>query len=305
MNDKPAYLVFDSETVVDGRLVQRVRFPDRPELTPAHAVAIYREQLMTASGGKSDFVPATFHVPVSLAIVKVGADFGLQDVRTLDRPRFRPQVIARQFWKGWTTYGQPTLVTFNGRGFDLPMLELSAFRYGIAVPTWFTTSGASYTQPRNRFNMGAHFDAQEFLSNFGALQINGGLNLCAQLLGKPGKMDTKGNMVQELWEKGELQRIDDYCMCDALDTYFVFLRTRVLAGQIAIERERELVERARGWIEKAASDGNLALVEYLNRFEFWRVVGDDDDPFVPAVGVAVPPAVAPPASAEDAPAEAE
>jgi len=292
--------VFDSETVVDGRLVQRVRFPDRPELTPAQAVALYREQLLTASNGKSDFVPATFHVPVSLAIVKVGSDLALQEVRTLDRPRFRPQVIARQFWKGWTTYGQPTLVTFNGRFFDMPMLELAAYRYGISVPSWFTTSGASYTQPRNRFNMGAHYDVQEFISNFGAMQVNGGLNLCAQLLGKPGKMDTKGNMVQQLWEAGDLLRIDDYCMCDALDTYFVFLRTRVLAGQIAIERERELVERARTWIERAAADGNLALVEYLNRFEFWRVVGDDDDPFTQASGVAVPAAVPPPPPAEQA-----
>ena len=115
--------------------------------------------------------------------------------------------------------------------------------------------------------------------------LSGGLNLCAQLLGKPGKMDTKGFMVQDLWERGERERIDDYCMCDALDTYFVFLRTRVLAGVIALERERELVERARAWIERAAADGNLALVEYLNRFEFWRVVGDEDDPFVQRQGV--------------------
>ena len=121
------------------------------------------------------------------------------------------------------------------------------------------------------------------MSNFSAVQVNGGLNLCAQLLGKPGKMDTKGHMVQDLWEAGELTRIDDYCICDALDTYFVFLRTRVLAGQVSLERERELVDAARRWIEITAGNGNLALVEYLNRFQLWRVVGDEDDPFLPSV----------------------
>ena len=49
----------------------------------------------------------------------------------------------------------------------------------------------------------------------------------AQLIGKPGKLQTRGSQVQELWEAGEHVRIDDYCACDALDTYFVFLRLRV------------------------------------------------------------------------------
>ena len=279
MSDKTAYLVFDIETVADGRLVQRVRYPAQPELTPAQAVATYRAQLLEQTNGKSDFVPHTFQLPVSVAIAKVGADFALQEVKTLDRPRFRPQVIAKQFWKGWQSYGQPTLVTFNGRFFDLPVMELAAFRYGIPVPAWFSLTGASYAQPRNRYNTTAHLDLQDILTNFGAAQLHGGLNLCAQLLGKPGKMDTKGNMVQTLWEAGEHQRVDDYCMCDALDTYFVFLRTRVLTGHLSLDREHELVERAKVWIEGAAQT-NPALGEYLAHFQLWRAVGDEDEPFL-------------------------
>ena len=148
MNDKLAYLVFDIETVADGRLVQRVRYPEQPQLTPAEAVARYRADLLAASGGKSDFVPHTFQVPVSIAIAKVAADHSLIEVRTLDRPKFRPQVITRSFWRGWEKHGQPTLVTFNGRFFDLPVLELSAYRYGIAVPPWFSTELRQYEQPR-------------------------------------------------------------------------------------------------------------------------------------------------------------
>jgi hypothetical protein len=70
-------------------------------------------------------------------------------------------------------------------------------------------------------------------------------------------------------------------MCDALDTYFVFLRTRVLCGMISVDRERQLVDQAKKWIETAASH-SLALAEYLRHFQFWRPVGDDDDPFTQA-----------------------
>ncbi len=280
MSDAPHYLVFDIETVSDGRLIQRIRFPEQPELTPAEAVAKYRTQLREASNGKSDFVPHTFQVPVSVAVAKVARDYALIDVTTIDRPRFRPHVIARKFWKGWSAYGQPTFVTFNGRFFDIPVLEMCAFRYGIPLPDWFAPPGVSgYQQPRNRFNTTAHIDLQDFLGNQGATHVNGGLNLCAQLLGKPGKLDTKGDMVQDLWERGERERIDDYCLCDVLDTYFVFLRTRVLCGHITIDRERQLVDGAKAWIENAASH-SLALADYLRSFRYWEQPGDDDEGFL-------------------------
>ncbi len=119
---KPAFLIFDIETVCDGRLIQRVRYPNDDNLTPSQAVQRHRSELLAQTG--SDFIPATFQLPVSVAIAKVAADCRLLEVVTLDRPRFRPQVITRQFWRGWEKYGQPTLVTFNGRAFDVPVLEL-------------------------------------------------------------------------------------------------------------------------------------------------------------------------------------
>ena len=277
MSDKPAYLVFDSETVSDGRLVQRVRYPGEDALSPAEAVARYRAQLLEERG--SDFVPHTFQVPVSVAIAKVAADHSLLDVVTLDRPRFRPQVITRQFWRGWEHYGMPLMITFNGRGFDLPVLELAAYRYCIPVPAWFLHGAKSWEDPRNRFSVRGHLDLMDVLSNHGAARMSGGLDLLATLLGKPGKMGTKGEMVQELWESGEHLHIDDYCMCDCLDTYFVFLRTRVLQGALAPAEEAGRVAAARDWIAAAAEE-NAALREYLDNFHQWRPVGDDDDPFL-------------------------
>ena len=166
-------------------------------------------------------------------MAKLAADFRLADLVVLDEPQFRPHVITENFWRGWEHYHRPTLVSFNGRGFDLPLLELAAFRYGLSLPGWFQSAGSSAEQPRSRYNIAAHIDLCELLTNFGSTRFNGGLSLAANLLGKPGKMDVHGDMVQDLYNAGRLAEIHDYCRCDVLDTYFVFLRSRVLVRPTA------------------------------------------------------------------------
>ena len=128
------YLIFDVEAVGDGDLIQRVRYPDET-LTPREAIARYQADLVEQTG--RDVLPPTFVVPVSVAAAKVSGDFRLIDVTVLDAPHYRPEQIVRRFWQGWMHYNRPTLVTFNGRGYDLPVLELGAFRHGISLPAWF------------------------------------------------------------------------------------------------------------------------------------------------------------------------
>lgn len=247
MTKQVRYLVFDIESVADPELVAKLRHPGE-DIAPNDAVRLYRDELLEKNG--SDFIPYSFQLPVSVAIAKVAADFRLIDLVTLDEPEFRPHVITDLFWRGWQAYNQPTLVTFNGRGFDVPLLELAAFRYGISVPNWFALKARTYDQPRNRYNTESHFDLCDILTNFGATRLTGGLNLAANLIGKPGKLDTKGHMVQDLYEQGELDRINNYCRSDVLDTYFVFLRVAVLTGQIKLEQERELVDETQQWLEQ-------------------------------------------------------
>jgi len=265
MSPEVRYLVFDLESVADGDLVSRLRYPSENLDGPA-AIARYRAELMAKND--SDFIPYTFQVPVSVAIAKVGEDLRLLDLVTLDEPRYRPHVITENFWRGWEKYRRPTLVSFNGRGFDIPLLELAAFRYGIAVPAWFNLQLKSFEQPRNRYNLEAHFDLQELLTNFGSSRFNGGLNLAANLLGKPGKMDVQGCMVQDLYNAGKLQEINDYCRCDVLDTYFVFLRSRVMLGRITLAEEQSLINAARRMLEKGA-ETNAAYRQYLDRWGDW------------------------------------
>src|SRR5262249_22273232 len=162
--------------------------------------------------------------PVAVCILRAGSDFGLQGLTCLDAPHFRTRRIVEQFWSGLAAYKEKykeriKLVTFNGRGFDLPLLELAAFRYGCAARDYLHGS-------RNRLG-GGHIDLMDWLTNYGAVRLSGGLDLLSKLLGMPGKMTGSGEQVYRMHVEGRMQEINDYCMFDTLDTYFVFLRTRV------------------------------------------------------------------------------
>ena len=260
-NIKPRYLIFDIESIADGELVRRVKFPDA--VSPSEAIQLYKNELSAVN--RTDFVPYTFQLPISIVVAKIDSDMSLIDIKSLDEPQFRPHVMTKNFWVGWERYGKPTLVTFNGRKFDVPLLELSAFRFGISLPKWFRgEKGAN----RNRYNLHAHLDLQELLTNFGATYMVGGLNLVANYLGKPGKMGVQGHMVQEMYEQGKLKEISDYCRCDVLDTYFVFLRSMVLMGEINLEREQQLVEETHAWLESHAEEC-VAYQDYLQKWGVW------------------------------------
>lgn len=266
MPSSVSYLVFDVEAVGDGEMIAKVRYA-QDGLTSAQALRRYRDELLEQTG--KDVLPPSFVLPISVAVVKVAADFQLIDVAVLDEPQYRPHVIAQGFWQGWRHYGRPTLVTFNGRGYDLPVLELAAFRYGISLPDWFNTSAPAYEQFRNRYNKSSHLDLMDLFSNFGASRVTGGLNLLANLIGKPGKSGIDGSQVQDMYDAGRAPEINDYCRADVLDTYFVFLRSRVLLGQITLEQEQALVDSTRAWLEQRRS-ASPAFDKYLNDWGDWK-----------------------------------
>jgi 3'-5' exonuclease len=259
------YLVFDVESVADPALVAKLRYPGE-SIDPNEAVGRYRSELMERY--ESDFIPYSYQIPICVTVAKVTADFHLIDLVVLDEPEFRPHVITENFWRGWEKYRRPTLVTFNGRAFDVPLLELAAFRYGLSLPGWFNVAGKSFDQPRARYNVQWHIDLCELLTNFGSARLHGGLNLAANLLGKPGKMDVQGHMVQDLYNQGRLAEINDYCRCDVLDTYFVFLRTRVLVGQLSLETEHEIIAQTKAWLEEKSSQVSAYRL-YLDRWGDW------------------------------------
>ena len=262
--EAPAFLIIDTESIPDGKLLAKIKYPD-DNLSPEQAIARAQEEARAASPSGSDFLPVTFQVPVAACVIRAGADFSLQAVTCLDAPQFRPRKIVEQFWSGCVSYRSKhrdriKLITFNGRGFDVPLLELAAFRYGVTGRDHFMNS-------RKRFDCW-HFDLMDWLTNFGAFRMIGGLNLLSKLLGKPGKMSIQGDQVYQMYQAGKVQEINDYCMFDTLDTYFVFLRTRVLIGELTLQAEHDTVQRAKTWLDNKTAEFP-ALKQYLANWGDW------------------------------------
>jgi hypothetical protein len=72
-----------------------------------------------------------------------------------------------------------------------------------------------------------------------------------------------------MFRAGKVQEVNDYCMADTLDTYFVFLRTRVLTGEITLQREHELVVAAKAWLSARIAEAP-ALQRYLENWGDWE-----------------------------------
>lgn len=265
-NEEIKYLVFDIESVPDAKLIKMAKYPDL-DIDEKTAVIKFQEEILNNSGGTTFFIPVTFQYPISICMAKVRGDFSLVDIVSLDEPRFRTGEMTRLFWLGVEkTYNNSSLVSFNGRGFDIPLLELMAYRYGITARRHFKDKFAS----RYRFGT-KHIDLQDWLSNYNAVRMAGGLNLLSKVIGKPGKMTTSGDDVYEMFLEGKIEEINNYCIHDVLDTYFVFLRTRVMLGELSVAKEEKVVKIAHDYIiEKSKSKPSLnEYLEHLSNSVPW------------------------------------
>jgi len=260
MSSRFRYLVYDIETSIDKALLNQVLYPG----LGLDDEAAYQAQLAELAEEDRTFINPAFHAPVCIAAVGLNPEFEILKIGVLGKDGKSPRALVEHFWETYNSQ-RPVLVDFNGKGFDIRVLELWAFRLGLTIHE----SHYGKFGPRYRFNEEHHLDLHEFLTNYGAIRWKGGLNLFSKILGKPGKMSTKGEMVQELFEAGDLFRIEDYCLGDAMDTYFIFLRTLVLRGVIDLARERALVEAAKIEMEKKR-DGKGYLTQYLEAFRFWE-----------------------------------
>lgn len=219
-----AFAVFDVETRVDKHLLNQVYFAGQG-LTDSEAFERYRSDLRNRRG--DDFFPITLHVPISIAIGNVGDDYTLQAVETLALGDYSEEKLVREFWTRAERFAG-TLVSFNGRRFDIPVLELAALRHGIPTPNHFGPDNLA----RNRYSSARHFDLFDYLTNFGAVSLAGGMDLLLKMIGMPGKTGMDGSMVQEYFEAGRLAEIHRYCRDDVVQTYFLFLRVALIRGDI-------------------------------------------------------------------------
>lgn len=138
----------------------------------------------------------------------------------------------------WRRLDGASLVSFHGKGFDVPVLELRSLKRAISTPASMAAS---------RRAGGHHFDMRELLAGPAS---SAPLDLYAKLVGLPGKEDVAGADVQALYAAGNLDRIAAYCMTDVVQTYFLFLRHRLVEGALTQDGYAESVELAREALPK-------------------------------------------------------
>ena len=218
------YLVFDIETRVDKALVKQLYDPE-DALTLDQAYDKARDQILERSGQQSDFFPIPFHIPIAIATLQADENYRIRSLGCLGIDRFTEAELIARFWQIFDNAG--TLVTFNGRGFDLPVLEIQGLKHGLSLPRYFA-AGESRQTYRGRYSEAHHMDLCDFLSNFGAAQRRGSLDVLARLIGLPGKYMIAGEDVEYLFRQGRLKEINQYCMTDALQTFLLFLRVELL-----------------------------------------------------------------------------
>jgi predicted PolB exonuclease-like 3'-5' exonuclease len=208
-------LVFDLETVPD--LAAAARVHGLSEGADAEA----REAL----GDK--FPKAPLHkIAVIGCLIAARAEAGWQ-VRGLGAPhigqRSEPELIASFVDK--IDELRPRLVSFNGSGFDLPVLRYRAMLHLIPAPG---LSGRSYF---HRFS-GDAIDLCDVLSSFGA-SSKCKLNEVCRALGLPGKTEgMDGSKVEEAIAQGRIEEVALYCLDDVIATYRLWLTHEVFCGRL-------------------------------------------------------------------------
>ena len=266
--------VFDIETVPDTDAV--------PNLVGEVGASVEerREALehyhLEATNGANAFPRQPFHkvVAVSFLAAEIESDgrfetYYLKELRSggsLDSPEAD---LVKGFFQYLDKF-RPRLVSYNGRGFDLPVLRHRAMVHGVTALAFHDTSNKweNYT---SRYAQDFHCDLQEALTDFGAASRGLKLNEVCSVLGFPGKFGVDGSQVAPMYDAGKLGEIRDYCETDVLNTYLVYLRYQLTRGRILKDAYNRAVADVVALIEAERGE-RQHLGEFLDA---WGVSADN------------------------------
>ena len=252
-------IAFDIETVPDtdgGRALF-----DLEGLTPTEAA---RAMLAARRTKIPDAVmlPLYQHKVVAISVAARWDQEGFV-VKSLGNLESSEVELVAEFFRA--VEKRPTLVTWNGNGFDLPVLQYRALFHAIAsTPFWDTGDfdrEFKFNNYQSRYHK-RHVDLMDVLARF---QPRGSAPLddIAKLIGLPGKSGIGGAGVFEAYLNEELQAIRDYCEVDALNTYLIFLRFELIRGAFTKVQYDHEIELVRNWL----TDSKIQhFVEFANEW---------------------------------------
>lgn len=250
---KETVLVFDIETIPDldgGRKLYNLHGLSDDDV--AAAMASMRQQ---AKG--TDFQPVHLHRIVAISVVLRTPD-GLK-VLSLGEESSSEQELVKKFFDGVERY-KPTLVSWNGSGFDLPVLHYRALLHGVQAKCYWDSGqfdrDAKWNSYIARYQF-RHTDLMDVLALYQP-RNNAPLHEVAVLQGFPGKLGMDGSQVFGAWRAGKLGEIRAYCETDVLNTYLLYLRFQLMrahlssdeyAMEVSLVRNFLSASTAKHWVE--------------------------------------------------------
>ena len=222
-------LAFDIETVPDVAGIRRIS--DLPaDLDDAAVCEWYAQKRRSASG--SDFAPHYLQRVVAIACaLRSESGFRVWSIGEVDDPE--PELI-RRFFDGIEKL-TPQLVSWNGGGFDLPVLQHRALIFGVAGERYWDWGDQDkdfrYNSYLGRYHT-RHIDLMDVLAMF-QHRAGAPLDAIARLCGFPGKIGMEGSEVAAAVARGDLRDVRSYCETDVVNTILVYQRFRLMRGELS------------------------------------------------------------------------
>jgi len=234
-------LVFDIETIPDVAGL-RALYELEPALGDADVAEIAFQRRRAATG--HDFLPVHLHRVVAISCVLRDSDS--LKVWSLGTPEDGEAQLIQRFFDGIEKY-TPQLVSWNGGGFDLPVLHYRGLVNGVSTPRYWDLGEDDrefkFNNYISRYHT-RHIDLMDLLALYQP-RNTAPLDEVARLMGLPGKLGMDGSRVWEAYCAGRIAEIRNYCETDALNTWLVFLRFQLMRGTIAAERHARELELVR------------------------------------------------------------
>jgi len=261
-------LVFDIETVPDAAATRRIL--GQPELSDSEAREALTAYFRDKTGGRNDFPRQSFHQVVAISYAHLIAESGengqelvLRRLASGGAASSSEAELLEAFFE-LISKRAPRLVSYNGRGFDIPVLKYRAMVHGISCPRWFA-EGDRYNNYDARYSDVYHLDLLEVFSDFGA-SARCSLDEVAACFDVPGKLGTAGSDVLAMFEAGEIEAIRNYCECDVLSTMLLFLRQQLFSGQLTPEAYARTTLAIRNYLQ-AEVETRPYLGEFLTAWD--------------------------------------
>ena len=263
--------VFDIETIPDVAGARKLWNIDG--LGDEDVANIMFSKRQQETDGRSDFLRYHLHKIVAISVVlHVDNRLTVWSLGDVDSPE---EDLIRRFFEGIERF-TPVLVSWNGGGFDLPVLHYRTLQHGIAAARYWDTGADDpsfrYNNYLGRFHW-RHIDLMDVISGYQGRAV-APLDDIATLLGYPGKMGMSGKDVWGQYLKGDVDSIRNYCETDVLNTYLVYLSFQRMRGHLLDAQFDTELQRLRAYL----TDANLPhFAEFLERWPAADLSGESGD----------------------------